>query len=163
ASDRRPTERSELQARLLTGHAPAADTTRPLGRAYAAPPAPPATPAAVGHARRAARARRGGGGGRCCQPRPPGAPRAAPPPELATEGVRVARPLADYHRIGSAAGVLATVEVTAGRLDAAAEALEPAIRLIEGAGSAPFVPGLARAVGHLHLRAGRPERAVSWF
>jgi predicted ATPase/DNA-binding NarL/FixJ family response regulator len=82
---------------------------------------------------------------------------------LAVEGVRTARPLADYHRVGSASGVLATVEVTAGRLDEASAALEPMIRLVEGADPPPFVPGLARAMGHLHLRAGRPDLAASWF
>lgn len=82
---------------------------------------------------------------------------------LATEAVRTARPLADYHRTGSAASVLATVEMAAGRLDAAAAALEPMIRLVEGAESPPFVPGLARAMGYLRLRAGQPDDAVAWF
>ena len=83
--------------------------------------------------------------------------------ELALEGVRVAQPLADYHRVGSAASVLATVETTAGRLDDAFAALDPIIRLVRGADIAPFVPGLARAMGQLRLRAGDPEDAIAWF
>jgi DNA-binding CsgD family transcriptional regulator/tetratricopeptide (TPR) repeat protein len=236
AIDRRPAERSELQARLLTGLALVADTTRPLGLEYDAAQAALEIAEEVGDARSACLARLLSAVGSFYQDFDGGWSLAeaarkqagdagdgfvidgatallgiirhlrdqhadavpllqaaidgltrrrdrgvastalgflassalytgniARARELATEGVRVARPLADYHRIGAAAGVLATVEVTAGRLDAAAEALEPAIRLIEGAESAPFVPGLARAVGHLHLRAGRPEQAVSWF
>ncbi|WP_344588460.1 helix-turn-helix transcriptional regulator [Actinomadura vinacea] len=83
--------------------------------------------------------------------------------ELAVEAVRTARPLADYHRIGSAAGVLATVEAAAGRLDAAHAALDPIVRLVADADAPPFVPGLARAKGYLHLQAGRPADAVTWF
>jgi predicted ATPase/DNA-binding CsgD family transcriptional regulator len=83
--------------------------------------------------------------------------------ELALDGVHTAQPLADHHRVGSAAGVLATVETAAGRLDAAREALEPLLRLVEGADSPPFVPGLARAMGLVLLRSGRPGEAVAWF
>lgn len=82
---------------------------------------------------------------------------------LAEEGVRTARPLADYHRIGSATAVLATVELAAGRLDVAADVLEPVIRLVADAEHAPFVPGLARAMGQLRLRQGRPDEAITWF
>ncbi|MDN3358735.1 LuxR C-terminal-related transcriptional regulator [Actinomadura sp. DC4] len=83
--------------------------------------------------------------------------------ELALDAVRAARPLADLHRVGSAGSVLATVEVAAGRLDAAREALDPLVRLVEGAESPPFVPGLARAMGTLLLRSGAAEEAVTWF
>ncbi|NIH87054.1 helix-turn-helix transcriptional regulator [Amycolatopsis granulosa] len=83
--------------------------------------------------------------------------------ELAAEGVRVARPLEDYHRIGSATSVLAMIEGTAGNLTAAAAALDPMVRLVEGAGSAPFVPGLAVAKGYLHLWSGEPCEAIGWF
>jgi predicted ATPase/DNA-binding CsgD family transcriptional regulator len=82
---------------------------------------------------------------------------------LATAGVRAARPLADYHRLGSATSVLATVEITSGRVAAANAVLEPMIRLVEGADVPPFVPGLARAMGHLHLHAGHPGEAIAWF
>jgi predicted ATPase/DNA-binding CsgD family transcriptional regulator len=82
---------------------------------------------------------------------------------FAEEGVRTARPLADYHRIGSAAAVLATVELAVGRLDAAAEVLAPVLRLVADAEQAPFVPGLARTVGQLRLLSGDPAEAVEWF
>ncbi|GLY77672.1 helix-turn-helix transcriptional regulator [Actinoallomurus iriomotensis] len=82
---------------------------------------------------------------------------------LAAEAVRTARPLADHHRVGSAASVLATVETAAGRLDEARAALAPLVRLVEGAERPPFVPGLARAMGELELRSGRPHEAVAWF
>ncbi|HYQ63754.1 helix-turn-helix transcriptional regulator [Actinophytocola sp.] len=82
---------------------------------------------------------------------------------LAEEGVRTARPLADYHRIGSAAAVLATVELAVGRLDTAAEVLAPVLRLVADAEHAPFVPGLARTVGQLRLLSGTPAEAVEWF
>lgn len=82
---------------------------------------------------------------------------------LAAEAVETARPLADHHRVGSAAGVLATVETAAGRLDEARAALAPLVRLVEGAEQPPFVPGLARAMGELELRSGRPREAVAWF
>lgn len=235
AIDRRPAERSELQARLLTGLALVADTTRPLGLEYDAAQAALEIAEEVGDARSACLARLLSAVGSFYQDFDAGWALAeaarkqageagdgfvtdgatalmgiirhlrdehgdavpllrtaidgltrrrdrgvastvlgflassalytgdlARARELATEAVRMARPLADYHRVGSAASVLATVEVTAGRLDAAAAALEPAIRLMEGAESAPFVPGLARAVGHLHLRAGRPDQAIAW-
>src|SRR3569833_2789654 len=82
---------------------------------------------------------------------------------LAAEAVRAAEPLADHHRVGSAAAVLATVETAAGRLDEARAVLAPLVRLVEGAATPPFVPGLARAMGELELRSGRPEKAVAWF
>jgi predicted ATPase/DNA-binding CsgD family transcriptional regulator len=82
---------------------------------------------------------------------------------LATEAVRVARPLADYHRVGLASSVLATVEITAGRIAEARAALDSVVRLVEGADPPPFVPGLTRAMGFLHLRAGTPEQAAEWF
>jgi len=83
--------------------------------------------------------------------------------EFAVDAVRTARPLGDYHRVGSACAVLATVELTAGRLDAARAALDPVVVLVEGADPPPFVPGLARAMGFLRLREGLPEQAARWF
>jgi predicted ATPase/DNA-binding CsgD family transcriptional regulator len=83
--------------------------------------------------------------------------------EYALDGVRMARPLSDYHRIGSASGVLATVELAADRRDAAQAALDPVIRLVEGVDPTPFVPGLTRAMGLLRLRSGDPIGAINWF
>jgi DNA-binding NarL/FixJ family response regulator len=65
--------------------------------------------------------------------------------------------------VGSAHSVLAIVEAAAGRLGEARAALDPIIRLIEGADPVPFVPGLARAMGYLLLRAGQPSEAIAWF
>ncbi|MCP2335029.1 LuxR C-terminal-related transcriptional regulator [Actinomadura rupiterrae] len=81
---------------------------------------------------------------------------------LADEAVEIARPLADQHRIGLAASVLAAVEITAGRVDAARDVLEPMIRMLEET-RPPFVPGLHRAIGHLLLAEGDPEAALGWL
>jgi DNA-binding CsgD family transcriptional regulator len=37
------------------------------------------------------------------------------------------------------------------------------VRLVSDADHAPFVPGLARAVGQLRLLSGAPDEAVEWF
>jgi DNA-binding CsgD family transcriptional regulator len=37
------------------------------------------------------------------------------------------------------------------------------VRLIDDVTGAPFIPGLARAVGRLHARTGRPEFAARWY
>lgn len=83
--------------------------------------------------------------------------------ELAARAVAVAQPLADYHRVGSARSVLATVEGMAGDLGAAEAALSPVRPVVDGADDPPFVPGLARAIGHLHLWRGDAAGAVAWF
>jgi predicted ATPase/DNA-binding CsgD family transcriptional regulator len=83
--------------------------------------------------------------------------------DLAQQGVSVATPLGDYHRVGSARAVLAQVEELAGRLDEAWAAVAPMLRLIEGAEPIPFIPGFAQCIGYLHLRNGEPERALPWF
>jgi predicted ATPase/DNA-binding CsgD family transcriptional regulator len=82
---------------------------------------------------------------------------------LAVQAVETARPLADHHRVGSALSVLASVEAAAGRIDEAYAVLAPVIRLVEGAEPPPFVPGLTRIMGWLHLWEGRPEEAAGWF
>ena len=82
---------------------------------------------------------------------------------LAAEGAAVARPLADHHRVGSAAAAVAIVEAAAGDLDAAWAALDPVIRLVEATDPPPFIPGFARAVASLHLWSGRSAEAVAWF
>jgi predicted ATPase/DNA-binding CsgD family transcriptional regulator/tetratricopeptide (TPR) repeat protein len=82
---------------------------------------------------------------------------------LAREGLAMARPLADYHRVGAAAAALGTVLATAGRYDEGFAVLEPVVRSVAGADAPPFVPGLVRAMGELYLSAGRPEDAIDWF
>jgi predicted ATPase/DNA-binding CsgD family transcriptional regulator len=83
--------------------------------------------------------------------------------DLAGEGLAMARPLGDYHRVGAAASVLATVLAVAGRFDEGFAVLEPVVRFVEGADAPPFVPGLHGAMGELHLRAGRPDEAIARF
>src|SRR5262249_26485597 len=85
--------------------------------------------------------------------------------ELAQQAVRVATPLGDYLRVGSTHSVLGLTLALAGEVDAGLEAVRPVLRLVEGAenGDEVFVPGLALAMGTLHLRQGAPEQAASWF
>jgi predicted ATPase/DNA-binding CsgD family transcriptional regulator len=83
--------------------------------------------------------------------------------DLAREGLAMARPLGDYHRVGAAASVLATALAVAGSYDEGFAVLEPVVRFVEGADVLPFVPGLDRAMGELHLRAGRPDEAIRWL
>lgn len=79
---------------------------------------------------------------------------------LAVEGVRVAGPLGDFHRVGSAHAVLALVAGLAGRFDEAWAALAPVLRLVESATSPPHIPGLTECMGSLHLWNGRPDLAL---
>jgi len=83
--------------------------------------------------------------------------------ELAEEAVSMAVPLADYHRVGSARSVLAVVCALQGEVEQARDALDPVVRLVDQAGSLPFIPGLARTVGQLHMREGRPDLAIRWY
>ena len=78
---------------------------------------------------------------------------------LAEQAVRVAEPLGDYLRVGSTRSALALVHGLAGDVDAGLQLMQPVLRLVEGAENDVFVPGLARAMGTLHLRLG----AATWF
>jgi len=82
---------------------------------------------------------------------------------LAEQAVRVAEPLGDYLRVGSTRSALALVHGLAGDVDAGLQLMQPVLRLVEGAENDVFVPGLARAMGTLHLRLGDPEGAATWF
>jgi predicted ATPase/DNA-binding CsgD family transcriptional regulator/class 3 adenylate cyclase len=82
---------------------------------------------------------------------------------LAEQAVRVAEPLGDYLRVGSTRSVLALVHGLAGDVDAGLQLLQPVLRLVEGAENDAFVPGMARALGALHLWRGDPEEAATWF
>ncbi|HYS40431.1 MAG TPA: LuxR C-terminal-related transcriptional regulator [Pseudonocardiaceae bacterium] len=231
AIDTRPTDRTALQARLLTGLALVADTTQPVGLEYDAAQAALEIATEVGDAPTAALARMLSAVGLLYQDLDAAAAMAdqardaggfvadgatallgivrhlrddhdqatpllrtaiegltrrgdrgvastalgilacgalyagdvAAARELAAEGVRMARPLADYHRVGSAACVLATVETTAGRLAEAQAAIDPILRLVAGAEAPPFIPGLTRTMGELRLAAGDPADAITWF
>jgi predicted ATPase/DNA-binding CsgD family transcriptional regulator len=83
--------------------------------------------------------------------------------ELAVQGMQVARPLADYHRLGSALSVLAMVVGITGHVDDGRATLGPVLRSVEGADLPPFVPGLARTMGFLELWSRRPDQAAAWF
>lgn len=82
---------------------------------------------------------------------------------LAEQAVQVATPLADYHRVGTARAVLAGVCHLQGDEKAAEHALDPVVRLVDQASSAPFVPRLALTVGRLHLARREFSRAAEWF
>ncbi|MEU6430673.1 LuxR C-terminal-related transcriptional regulator [Microbispora sp. NPDC046973] len=81
----------------------------------------------------------------------------------AEQAVEVATPLADYHRAGTARAVLARVCLLQGDDKAAELALDPVIRLVDQAPSAPFVPRLALTIGQLCLSRREPVRAAEWF
>ncbi|WP_232376198.1 helix-turn-helix transcriptional regulator [Amycolatopsis aidingensis] len=83
--------------------------------------------------------------------------------ELAEEGVAVAEPLADYHRVGSSRSVLALVHGLTGDAAGGLRLLDPVLRLVEGARSEVFVPGMARVLGILHHRQGEHAEAVRWL
>jgi predicted ATPase/DNA-binding NarL/FixJ family response regulator len=82
---------------------------------------------------------------------------------LAERAVRVAEPLGDYLRVGGARGALAIVHGLAGDVDGGLRLLRPVARLVDEAGTDVFVPGMARAMGLLHLWRDDPEAAASWF
>jgi predicted ATPase len=72
---------------------------------------------------------------------------------LAERAVRVAEPLGDYLRVGSTRSALAIVHGLAGDVDGGLRLLRPIVRLVEDAGTDVFVPGMAHAMGLLHLGA----------
>jgi len=82
---------------------------------------------------------------------------------LAERAVGVAEPLGDYLRVGSTRGTLAVVRGRTGDVDGGLRLLRPVVRLVEDAGTEVFVPGMARAMGLLHLWRDDPEAAASWF
>jgi predicted ATPase/DNA-binding CsgD family transcriptional regulator len=82
---------------------------------------------------------------------------------LAERAVRVAEPLGDYLRVGSTRSALAIVHGLAGDVDGGLRLLRPIVRLVEDAGTDVFVPGMAHAMGLLHLGRGDAEAAAGWF
>jgi len=82
---------------------------------------------------------------------------------LAERAVRVAEPLGDYLRVGGTRSTLAIVRGLAGDVDGGLRLLRPVARLVEDAGTDVFVPGMARAMGLLHLWRDDPEAAAGWF
>jgi predicted ATPase/DNA-binding CsgD family transcriptional regulator len=82
---------------------------------------------------------------------------------LAERAVRVAEPLGDYLRVGSTRSALAIAHGLAGDVDGGLRLLRPVVRLVEDAGTEVFVPGMAHAMGVLHLWRDDPEAAASWL
>ena len=80
--------------------------------------------------------------------------------ELAERSIATAAPLADHLRIGMGRSALALALGAAGDVPAGLAALQPVLPLITGAGAAPFLPEVGRALGMLHLWAGDAEQAV---
>lgn len=81
---------------------------------------------------------------------------------LAEQAVGAAEPLRDFHRIGTARGVLAEVLGMRGRLDEADATLEPIGRRLDAVERPPFIPGWAGTKARLELWRGEPHRAVEW-
>lgn len=82
---------------------------------------------------------------------------------LAERAVRIAEPLGDYHRVGTTRSQLALLHGVGGDIQGGLRLMEPFLRLVEGADTEVFVPGMARAMGTLHLWRGDLVEAVRWF
>jgi predicted ATPase/DNA-binding CsgD family transcriptional regulator len=82
---------------------------------------------------------------------------------LAERAVGVAEPLGDYLRVGSTRGALAIVHGLTGDVDGGLRLLRPVARLVDEDGTDVFVPGMARAMGLLHLWRDDPAAAASWL
>lgn len=80
--------------------------------------------------------------------------------ELAAEALLVAEPLGDHLRVGMARSVLAQIKALTGDLAGATAVIDPALRLVEGAGDEVFIPGLDQAMAVLSMRRGDPPAAM---
>ena len=83
--------------------------------------------------------------------------------ELAEEGLRLAEPLGDYLRVGAARSMLAYVRTLTGDLAGAQTAIEPILRLLDGASESVFIPGVGHTMGLLSMRRSDPEAAADWY
>jgi DNA-binding CsgD family transcriptional regulator/tetratricopeptide (TPR) repeat protein len=79
--------------------------------------------------------------------------------EVAKQALATAEPLADFHRVGTARGQLATLLARSGRLDEAYELMRPLLDLVDAA----VVPNLHQVMGLLSYRSGDSEAAVEWL
>ncbi|TCO16820.1 putative ATPase [Kribbella steppae] len=79
--------------------------------------------------------------------------------EVAKHAIATAEPLADFHRVGTARGQLATLLARSGRLDEAYELMRPLLDLVNDA----VVPNLGHVMGLLSYRSGDHNAAVEWM
>lgn len=82
---------------------------------------------------------------------------------LGDQAAHVADPLGDYHRVGTTRSQLALLRAVSGDLDGGLALLEGFLHVVEGAGPEVFVPGMARALGLLHLWRGDLAEAEQWL
>ncbi|HET6529015.1 MAG TPA: LuxR C-terminal-related transcriptional regulator [Actinoplanes sp.] len=83
--------------------------------------------------------------------------------DLAAEALRVAEPLGDYHRVGSARSTLARIRAVTGDPGGAEAVIEPVLRLLDGVEDEVFVPFVDQAVAVLALYRDEPEQAITWL
>ncbi|MGW6201487.1 helix-turn-helix transcriptional regulator [Kribbella sp. NPDC055110] len=81
--------------------------------------------------------------------------------ELAERALAAAEPLADFHRVGTARGQLASVLARTGRLDEARELMRPLLELADTAGA--VVPNLGQVMGLISFWSGEYDAAVEWL
>ncbi|MFI5696101.1 LuxR C-terminal-related transcriptional regulator [Kribbella sp. NPDC051586] len=80
--------------------------------------------------------------------------------ELAERALAAAEPLADFHRVGTARGQLASLLVRTGRLDEARSLMQPLLELAETAGA--VVSNLGQVMGLISYWSGEYDAAVEW-
>jgi predicted ATPase len=83
--------------------------------------------------------------------------------DLAAQALRVAEPLGDYLRVGSARAVLAQIRALTGDLAGATEVIDPVLRLVSGVEDEVFIPFLDRALAVLALGRDDPDSAITWL
>ena len=81
--------------------------------------------------------------------------------EVAEQALAAAEPLADFHRVGTARGQLATLLTRTGRLAEAREVMRPLLDLAETAGA--VVPNLGQVMGLISYWSGEYDAAVEWM
>jgi predicted ATPase/DNA-binding CsgD family transcriptional regulator len=81
--------------------------------------------------------------------------------EIGRRALAAAEPLADFHRVGTARGQLATLLVRTGRLDEARSLMRPLLELAETAGA--VVPNLGQVMGLISYWSGEYDAAVEWM
>jgi predicted ATPase/DNA-binding CsgD family transcriptional regulator len=81
--------------------------------------------------------------------------------ELAERALAAAEPLADFHRVGTARGQLASVLARTGRLDEARELMRPLLELADAAGA--VVPNLGQVMGLISFWSGEYDATVEWL